>query len=266
MGTFADRLRPYSFRGKARLLDPIIARAGHRAASVFGSTLDLDLGNYVDRMIYMGCYEPLNTARFNRILAPGMTVVDVGANIGYFTLLAAQRVGPGGQVFAIEPHPANFRILSEAVAANGLTHVRAYQMALGDRRSTADLSMADQSVFPNRTASMVPPKTAESVSVTVERLDACAADWGLDRIDLLKVDVDGFEAKVLDGARESLASGIIRNIIIELDDFWLTKTGRSSRELRALLEAAGLEDVSDRERLPALMLGPTPDRHFVLRR
>lgn len=242
------------------------AREGHRSIRAFGSILPLDLGNYVDRMIYMGCYEPLNTARFKRILRPGMTVVDVGSNIGYFTLLAAQRVGLGGKVFAIEPHPANFGILSEAVAANGLTQVRAYQIALGDARTIADLSMADQSVFSNRTASMVPPRTAESVSVRVERLDACVADWGLDRIDLLKVDVDGFEAKVLDGARTSLANGVIRNIIIELDDFWLTKTGRSSRELRAVLEAAGLEDVSDRGRLTALMLGPTPDRHFVLRR
>ncbi len=88
-----DFLRPVSFRGKPRVTSPLIPESGIVTARVFGAEMQLDLSNYIDRMIYLGCYEPLNTYRFRSLLSPGMTVVDVGANIGYFSLLAASIVG-----------------------------------------------------------------------------------------------------------------------------------------------------------------------------
>src|SRR6185436_6075060 len=95
--------RPHNFRGKLRLLDGLVPHTGDRVASVWGYQVHLDLSEAIQRWIYMGAFEPKETALATRWLRPGMTFVDVGANVGYFTLLAASRVGPSGRVHAIEP-------------------------------------------------------------------------------------------------------------------------------------------------------------------
>src|SRR5947209_12723871 len=107
MTSLVECLRPLQFRGKRRLLGPLAPISGKRMARIFGADLELDVSNYVDSTIFMGCYEPVNTVLFKRILRPGGTAVDVGANIGYFTLLAATLVGKTGKVVAAEAHPHN---------------------------------------------------------------------------------------------------------------------------------------------------------------
>lgn len=217
MTKLLDYLRPFQFRGKRRLWNFITPVAGKKAAVVFGATLTLDVGNYVDRTIYMGCYEPLNTSLFRRILSPGAVVVDVGANIGYFSLLAASLVGRTGKVVAVEAHPRNFEILSAAVRDNGLKQVTPFNTGLSDENGSAQILMADQNKFPNRTASMVPQQGLSGPTVALRRFDDCIDDWEVDVVDLLKIDVDGFETKVLRGATESLRAGRVKNVIVEVD-------------------------------------------------
>ena len=72
------------WRGKVRLLAPLVPQAGSREAWVFGTRINLDLSDYVQRMMYLGCFEREETGRVLRHLRPGMTFVDVGANAGYF--------------------------------------------------------------------------------------------------------------------------------------------------------------------------------------
>src|SRR5882672_7947426 len=111
--------RNVRFRGKARLAK-LLPLCGRRTATVFGARMILDLADHIERHVYLGSYEPLNVHRFMRTLRPGDTVFDVGANIGFFTALAARRVGASGRVLAFEPHPLNFAALSEMVTRNGL--------------------------------------------------------------------------------------------------------------------------------------------------
>ena len=259
----SDRLvelaRAMRFRGKVRLATRFTPCKGLMLARVFGQELELDLSNFVDRMIYMGCYEPLNTHRFKRLLRPGMVVVDVGANIGYFTLLAASLVGQSGQVFAVEPWPENFAILERAIKRNSLVQVRSFQFGLGGEPGVGQISQADQSVFNNRTASMA---GATGISVSVRPLDDCITDWGLKRIDLLKIDVDGYETQILEGALRAFRNRVIRNVIIELNEFWLSKANSSPAAVRSALLAAGFRDLTRSQRLAAFLLGPVDDRHF----
>ena len=262
MTSLFDCLRPFQFRGKRRLWNLITPVAGRKTAEVFGATLPLDLANYVDRTIYMGCYEPLNTSLFRRILGPGGVMVDVGANIGYFSLLAASLVGKTGKVIAIEAHPRNFEILSDTVRDNGLEQVTALNIGLSDENGSAQIIMADQNEFANRTASMVAQPGLSGPTVSLRRLDDCIDDWKIDAIDLLKVDVDGFETKVLRGAAESLRLGRVKNIIVEMDAHWLRASGSSEGQLTALLEAAGFSVV--RHPVASFFLGPVEDRHFIL--
>jgi FkbM family methyltransferase len=253
-------LRPVLVRGKPRLLRKIVPSTGVRTTDVFGFRLKLDLANFIDRMIFMGCYEPANTHRFKRTLKPGQTVIDVGANIGYFTLLAARLTGPGGRVIAVEPHPTNFGLLKETLETNKLKQVTALEIGLGEREGTGRVHMADQVQFPNRTASMVSSEAWTSFPVRVRALDDCLDDWGIETVDLLKIDVDGFESRIISGSAESLGSGRIKNLIIEFNDFWLKKAGDSALALKARIEALGFEQVN--WWLSDQLLGPTHDHHF----
>ena len=261
MTKLLDQLRRWQFRGKRRLWNSVTPVVGKKMANIFGADLELDLANYVDRTIFMGCYEPLNTWLFKRILSPGGAVVDVGANIGYFSLLAAKLVGNAGKVIAVEAHPRNFEILSAAVQHNGLEQVVAFNIGLSDENGSAQVIMADQNEFANRTASMVPQPGLSGPTVPVRRFDDCISDWNIDVIDLLKLDVDGFETKVARGAAESLRSGRVKNVIVELNDHWLSASGSSAQELTALLHAAGFSIA--RHPIASFFFGPLEDRHFV---
>ncbi len=258
-----DAARRLRFRGKHRLLSRWLPAQGRRTARVFDYELELDLSNHVDRLIYLGCYEPANSHRFERLLEPGATVIDVGANIGYFSLLGASRVGAGGRVFAIEPHPLNFAELERTVRRNRLAQVYPLQLGLSDRSGQGEISMPDQEKYPNRTATMLPASGDRAFAVPVCTLDALMAERGIERVDLLKIDVEGYESKIVTGAREAFASGKVRNLIIELNDYWLARSGETRAGLLARLHELGFADTSERWRMSTLLLGPSDDRHFT---
>jgi FkbM family methyltransferase len=223
----------------------------------------LDTSNFIDRALYTGCYEPHNAWRFRHVLRPGNTVLDVGANIGFFTALAARCVGPSGRVVAFEPHPVNFQLLQRAVGA--MSQVQLHAIGLDECDGEGHVAMADQNVFANRTASMVAAEAAEgAVRVATRSIDSLAAEIGLDHIDLLKVDVDGYETRILKGAREMFAQRRVRHLIVELHPFWLSQSGSGLEEVERLLASAGMKDVSGSEWLPGALLGPSPDRHYCL--
>jgi FkbM family methyltransferase len=261
----ADTARQIQFRGKPRLAQLLVPRVGERLTEVFGASLPLDLRNYIDWMIYTGCYEPLNTHRFRSILQRGMTVVDAGANIGYFSLLSAQIVGPGGRVIAIEPMPANRDVLGRAIAENALTQITLVAEAIGDAPGTGSLHQADQSEFPNRTASMASDASGgQRLEVRIRTLDELLESLGVEHVDLLKIDVDGFEWKVLQGAAQSLKDRKIGNVLIECLPSWLEKSGTSTRSVIDYLARFDLR--RRHEPLKSMLLGPVPDLLFTLRK
>src|SRR5579863_8811720 len=126
--------RPLSFRGKAALIEFLIPRNGELEARIFGSRFSLDTSDYLQRHIYGGSFEREETGIVRRTLRPGMTFVDVGANVGYYTALAAQLVGPSGSVFAFEPSDYAYSRLQRMIDQNNLTQARAIKCALAEDR------------------------------------------------------------------------------------------------------------------------------------
>ena len=99
----------------------------------------LDPQNWIDHHLhYGGEYEPVEGAVFCNLVRPGHVVVDVGANIGYYTLAAWRLVGEGGRVLAFEPTPATFRRLRENTDLNAARNVETYNLALGDEEGGAE--------------------------------------------------------------------------------------------------------------------------------
>ena len=182
-------------------------------------TFVCDLRDSIAREVcFMGHYEPQETALLRTLLQPGMSFVDVGANWGYFTLLAAERVGPRGRVAAFEPHPQLFAQLEENVERNKLTWVTSRRVAIADREGDVELTgFAEDSR--NRGVSRITAGVNSGGTVYRVPAGVLAAQLdglGIDRVDLLKIDIEGAEAFVLPTLSAGLAAARYKRILLEL--------------------------------------------------
>jgi FkbM family methyltransferase len=139
------------------------------------------------------------TCLLSRILRPGMKVVDAGANLGYYALLAANAVGKSGRVWAFEPEQRNFLLMTKSIHASDFHNVEPVQMALSDMRGTEKLYLAPPSE-PNA-HTLTQDRGLGSLEVPTTSLDEFWQSRGAGRLNLLKVHVFGDEPIVLRGAR-----------------------------------------------------------------
>ncbi len=149
----------------------------------------------------MGTYEPAKHAMIRRHLRPCMTFIDVGANMGDFTLQAARLVGSTGTVISIEPEPENHSVLQRSIELNGYANTRALPIALSDRDGTASLRICGLSTAHTLSAEF---KGMRKVTVQTKTLDSVVAEQQLKRVDMVKIDVQEFEIEVLRGAQQTL--------------------------------------------------------------
>jgi FkbM family methyltransferase len=147
--------------------------------------------------ILNGTYEREQTRLFERHVRPGATVLDVGAHVGYYTLVSAVLAGPSGRVHAFEPNPRNAEFLRRHVRINRLDTVRVEQAAVSDRAGTARFDFGTGS----GTGHLA---DAGALEVRTLRLDDYCAEHALAPA-AIKIDVEGAEMSVLHGARETLA-------------------------------------------------------------
>jgi FkbM family methyltransferase len=141
-------------------------------------------------------------------LSPGRVAVDIGANLGEWAVPLARRVGPSGRVLAIEPAPRAATALDRTLVANALAQAEVIRCAVGDHDGTVEFAVPIvTSVRVDTGTARIGPVVAghEAQKVTLRSLDSLAPERRLDRIDLIKIDVEGHERQVLDGARASLA-------------------------------------------------------------
>ena len=249
-----DALRAYEFRGKMRLLSWLAPKGGVRRACVHGAWMELDLSDIIQWQIYLGCVGRSEVAAVRRCLRPGGVMIDVGANVGYFTALGARCIGLTGRVFAVEPSPHAFKMLSEMVASNNLQGVILLQAGLGTENGEMTLYLPPESAH-NHSPTMVPNGEWRPISVPVWALDDCLAEWSVDHVDLLKIDVEGYEPKVFAGAAKTLAAGRIGAILCEFNDYWLRADGSSPQALWQTLADVGFVDAEHPSRIPTFLAG-----------
>jgi FkbM family methyltransferase len=165
----------------------------------------------------LGVYEYWKTGLLAALVKPGMTIVDAGANKGYFTLLFAKLMSDCGKVLSFEPHPRNYYWLSKSVSINKYKCVKLYPVALSAEEKQATFYRGRKSGW----GSLVPgPGTARDQKpflVKTRRLDEILREEGINKLDLLKIDVEGAELLVLAGAQKILRKSKDLKIVMDVD-------------------------------------------------
>jgi len=170
-----------------------------------GCRVECDLRDHVQRHIFFqGAYEPIESYLFTRLVREGSTVVDAGANIGQYSMIASTAVGASGQVHSFEPVEINFRHLKQNVGRNRLTNIHLNQIALWNESTRVRLELpggGDGIGTNNGQYSVNTSGNANDLGVTAQavRLDDYAQEHNLGRIDLIKMDVEGAEWAALQG-------------------------------------------------------------------
>jgi FkbM family methyltransferase len=179
-----------------------------------GSRMLVETGDLIGSVLAVsGVWEPHVTAAFRRLLAAGDVCIDVGANIGYFTLLASRLVGPSGHVYAFEPGSRAYAALRANLDLNGSTNVTAIEAAAGEAEGQALLSPP----APGNLASASLRRSASgSTTVAVQRVDSAVRADDFARVRLVKIDVEGYEMEVLKGLEGLFETRARPAIVVEV--------------------------------------------------
>ncbi len=227
-----------------RLIRSVIGLDSHAVVCKrFGIHWKLDLSEGIDLSIFLfGRFESSTSKVISELITQGSTVIDIGANIGAHALPMAKRVGKTGKVHAIEPTDWAFEKMTQNLSLNPdldgilITH----KAFLGDGRATTAPSQTHSSwkLDAELKHGIHGGVLQDSANARCFTLDEWAITNGIERIDLIKLDVDGYEAKVLKGALETIRR-FRPKILIELTLYNLEEYGNSLGELIGILKDSG---------------------------
>ena len=190
-------------------------------------------------------------------ISSGDVVIDVGANIGDYTLIACKKIGDSGKVLAFEPLPETFSILKRNIQLNKITHCQPFLKAVGEKpgivnlyKTNASGTMAHLDYFLNGKELI---KKHETEVITI---DAMLRSSDIENVNMIKIDVEGFEHEVLLGCLNSFKKKKIQKILCEIHFKYLESKGKSDETVYGLLREHGFTIT--------LISKPTPSRVHIL--
>jgi FkbM family methyltransferase len=229
VGTGLGKIKPLGFTYK--LMARSFIPSENKIVEVNGCKLKVriekgrDIGGIAQQLVFDHNYEPLATKLFQSLVKEGMTVVDIGANIGYYTLLASKLVGESGKVYAFEPESNNFADLMENINLNHPNNVIPLFKAVSDKLGEAKLFVSENESGEHSLVQCESRKDVHPMPVQTVTLDETVRT-----ADFIKIDVEGHEYNVLEGAERILSNkptlliecwpeGILANGIT-MERFW----------------------------------------------
>lgn len=226
-----------------------------------GGRLEYPLATAVGADLFAGCFESAELAFVRAHLRPGDVVLDVGANAGLYTVIAARMVGSSGHVFAFEPDDRAVALLRRNIALNGLSNVTVIEAAVSDETGQRQFAAASDIAMSSLAASRRADQQIQLWrTIDTIRLDDALDTYRVERAAFLKIDVEGAEKLVLEGAFELLARAPDRfAILFEAVELNAEPFGYTVSELLELVELKGFSvhgfDLTGRLR-PLRVLGP----------
>jgi FkbM family methyltransferase len=204
-------------------------------------------------LFFQDRYAQARVSQIQEVVKEGDVVIDIGANIGYFTILLAKLVGPEGRVYAFEPDPRSFRLLRRTIKKNGWSHVIAEQKAVSNKAGEILLyqtpSWTSNALVPGR-------ENISTVRVPVITLD----DTICEPVDFIKMDTDGSEPLIIQGAKKLISQSPNLKMLVEYEPENLKRYLNNPLDIIDIAKQHGLKLTaildSDNGRLPNLDLAP----------
>lgn len=234
-------VRPFVGKGMAKWVYGLSGNA-EQPLLIQGHRMRLaPAGDYASPDMVGDRYEPATTRLVTRLVRPGHVVVDVGAHVGYFTLLAAKLTGPQGRVFAFEAAPENFALLNDNLQLNGYRQVTVVHGAVGDSDGPRQLylSRLDNGFHSLFKLNLPEPSAPAPVTVPGVTLDAYFASRGWPKIDVMKMDIEGGELAAFRGMQELLRRSPALTLVIEFCPWILRTLGTDPADFLTQLQAMG---------------------------
>lgn len=178
-----------------------------RIISIFDSklkTISNDKGISSELIIHK-IHEPLTTSLIIKKLTKGMHCIDIGSNIGYYAILESEKIGNNGIVWSIEPSPQNFETLSKNIILNQRKNIKCHNIAIGEKNGKIDFLISDKSNWSkikNETDHM--EKGDKIIQVDIMTLDSFSEKNKIEKVDLLRMDVEGYERNIISGSIDFL--------------------------------------------------------------
>jgi len=201
------------------------------------------------RLSIFGAWEPFETELVKKEIKKGDVVLDLGANIGYYTLIFAKLVGEGGKVFAFEPEPDNFALLKKNVEINGYQNVILVRKAVSNKTGKFKLYLSDDNKGGHSMYPLSPQDGSQSIEIEAIRLDDYFENYD-GKIDFIKMDIEGAEEKAIQGMSSLLKKNKNVKIVSEFNPPTLKQGGIEPEEYLELLTGFGfkLYEVSEQEK------------------
>jgi len=204
-----------------------------------GLSILIDIRDYrVIEILLTGICEPIVTDVFRKLIKSGDVVFDVGANIGYFSLVASCLVGKEGLCYAFDPLEFNIGNISKSIEINDITNVRVIHKFVGDGISE-QVTMSLPSPYNLGTGSIVVRDREKTTKVNTITLDAFSRNEKIDKIDFVKMDIEGAEYLAIQGMREGIKNLNYNYAAIEFHEYHLNRLHFSSMELKKIFVEAG---------------------------
>ena len=230
------RLRPAWVASLAKRMIKIQRLQVQTAHGLFFVDPISHLGNL---LISEGVYEKCMISTLEKHLSPGAVFVDVGANEGYFSVLASALVGASGRVLAIEPQSRLQAVLQQNFELNRCSNITLISLAVSDAENTAELYLTPDTNSGASGLSRLTRYRLPTETVKTTTLSKLVEAQQLGRIDLMKMDIEGFEYEALFGAEALLRSGQIRALALELHPPAMLARGLDPARLVKLLNDCG---------------------------
>lgn len=196
-------------------------------------------GDYLPNRLkmFVGAYEAEELSLMRQSIRPGQTIIDAGANIGYTVRFFARAVAEAGNVYAFEPNPIIFPLLEKNVAKS--KQVATFNLGLSSRTGEIDLFLAGKNhsvasfskKYPTMHLAYRPHERAQSVRVKVVKGDEFVREHGIDHVDAIKIDVEGWELQVLAGFEETISKSPGISLFCEFSPAAQTCSGNAPRAL-----------------------------------
>lgn len=223
-----------------------ILRIPRKTIQIEGALMWVDpISQFARKLAETNGYEPEMKDTLHRFLGPGKRFADIGANEGYFSVLAAKIVGPFGGVIAVEPQTRLQEVIKKNLMLNNLNNVKTIQSAVSDYKGEAQIHLTPNTSTGSSGLAKSTRYRLQQETIPVNTVESILNVGGFSVVDLLKMDIESFEYEAILGARKILKTHCIKALAIELHPKLIRARGKEPNKIEDILIRSGYKKDND---------------------